>query len=456
MTKQDLIVRLFEIGAVKFGSFTLKSGITSPFYINLRQIISYPDILTGAGKLLSELLPPDYTYRRIAGVPYSGIPIASAISLHNNKPIIIPRKEEKTYGSKDAILGDFNSGDTCLLIEDLITTGESILETVEVLETAGLQVTGACVLIDRRAVRNDFQKEYGIRLFPLITIEEMINVLLERGLLGAEDAQAINRFLMTSAVKSGAGVERGAAVNLVTMQLRKLMQDKQSNVILSLDVETSDEFFTILEATADDIVMVKTHVDILKDFSEGFIHRLQEIAEKRRLMIFEDRKFADIGNTVRMQYRGGIHHIADWAAFVTVHMIPGEAILRGLFDGLEGRSSFLLARMSAKDNLITENYTRKVLELGRKNSNVVSGFIGHGTSEAEIRKLRNKIPEDMLLLMPGVQLQSTGDGLGQQYITPAMAVSGGANAIIVGRGITHAPKPAEAARSYREAAWIQK
>jgi orotidine 5'-phosphate decarboxylase subfamily 1 len=199
--------------------------------------------------------------------------------------------------------------------------------------------------------------------------------------------------------------------------------------------------------------MVKTHADILKDFSESFVHDLTSFCLENDLMIFEDRKFADIGNTVRMQYRSGIHHIADWADFVTVHLIAGPGIIDGLFQGLEGRSSFLLAKMSAKENLITENYTRKVIEIGKKNSRVVSGFIGHGNSIEEIAALRRKIPSEFLLLMPGVQIGQKGDALGQSYITPEMAITGGADAVIVGRGITHAGDTMEAVKQYREAGW---
>jgi orotidine 5'-phosphate decarboxylase subfamily 1 len=199
--------------------------------------------------------------------------------------------------------------------------------------------------------------------------------------------------------------------------------------------------------------MVKTHIDILENFSRQFIGELTSLCLHKNILLFEDRKFADIGNTVRMQYRGGIYKIAEWADFVTVHLLPGETILDGLFGGLENKSSFLLAKMSAKGNLMSENYMRSVIEIGKKRRECVSGFIGHGTSIEDIQKIRKKIPEDLLLLMPGVQLQEKGDSLGQTYITPQMAIQGGADCIIVGRGITHAEDPRAAAGMYRHEAW---
>jgi orotidine-5'-phosphate decarboxylase len=109
--------------------------------------------------------------------------------------------------------------------------------------------------------------------------------------------------------------------------------------------------------------------------------------------------------------------------------------------------------MSAKGNLISETYTRQVLEIGKRRKDCVSGYIGHGADVEDIKRFRNKIPQDQLLLMPGVNLDTTGDGLGQQYLTVEKAIAGGADAIIVGRGIVASTNPGAEAKRYREAAW---
>lgn len=170
-------------------------------------------------------------------------------------------------------------------------------------------------------------------------------------------------------------------------------------------------------------------------------------------MIFEDRKFADIGNTVRKQYREGIYKIKDWSDFVTVHGVPGEGILKGLFEGITNKGGFLLAKMSSKGNLMNDTYTRKIFEMGTNYPQWVSGYIVHANTVEELQNLKKKISPGQLLLMPGVKLKKGTDQLGQQYTSVEEAIEGGADLIIVGRGIIEADDPGQTAQKYREMSW---
>jgi uridine monophosphate synthetase len=452
MTKEEFILSLKEIDALKFGSFTLKSGIVSPFYINLRDIVSYPDIMRGLTNLLVDEIIGKLDFDVITGVPYTALPIASLISPQLGKPLVYKRKEDKAYGLKGSIVGRFEEGATCLVLEDLITTGESIIENAVALENDGLRIKDVVVLVDRSADGGVSIEERGYRLHKLLNLDDITKTLVKHGKLSEDKEKEIFTFIESLKVDRDRPKE-AEMKNTSTKKLYDKMKEKKSNLILSLDVEDDETFFEILDKVASEIVMLKTHIDIIRDFPTDFIPKLKSYSLKYDFLLFEDRKFADIGNTVRMQYQGGVYRIADWADFVTVHMIAGESILDGLFGNIEGRSSFLLARMSAKDNLITESYTRKVIEIGKANEGVVSGFIGHGRDEHDIRRFRNKIPPNFLLLMPGVKLESKSDAIGQTYITPDMAIRGGADCIIVGRGIIQSDNPADTAKRYRELAW---
>ncbi len=449
MTKELFILRLHDIGAVKFGEFTLKSGHKSPFYFDLRDMISYPELLDGIADLLVEDIENlDFDY--VSGVPYTALPIATLVADMLDKPLIYIRKEEKAYGTKNAVIGKFEKEKKVLIIDDLITTGESLIETGEKFKNEGLKVTDFSVIIDRSNDIEDYINKQGYKLHSLIKLDKILDVLKENNRISNEQKNKIKEFTKKIGYNGNTGKNYE---NHLTKLLKEKIKKKKSNLVLSLDVDNQKDFFDILGKTAEHIVMLKTHIDILNDFDENFIQKLKEYALKYDFMIFEDRKFADIGNTVRKQYHNGIYKIKNWAHFITVHAVPGEGILQGLFDGVTGKSAFLLAKMSSKGNLMNDTYTRNVFNIGEKYADVVSGYICHANGKEELQKLKNKIPKGQLMLMPGVKLQAGTDATGQQYTTVEDAMQGGADCIIVGRGIIKAENPEATAKEYCKRAW---
>lgn len=191
---RDLIVRLHEIGAVKFGSFVLKSGITSPIYLDLRLIVSFPDVLETVGDLMWEAVQ-DVPFDLLCGVPYTALPMATAISLKHKKPMAMRRKEAKEYGTKKSIEGVFSAGDRCLVVEDLVTSGKSVLETIEPLEEEDLVVEDVVVLIDREQGGRQRLADHGYRLHALFTLGEFLQVLEAEKRLDSETVASVRRFI---------------------------------------------------------------------------------------------------------------------------------------------------------------------------------------------------------------------------------------------------------------------
>src|SRR4026209_2064616 len=171
---------LLEAGCIKFGNFTLKSGLQSPIYIDLRQIITYPKLLEQVGAAYLPLLK-DLKIDRIAGLPYAAIPIATAISLVGNYPMIYPRKEAKSYGTKAEIEGEYHAGDTVVVIDDLATTGGSKFEAIEKLTGAGLVVKDVVVLVDRQSGARESLAQAGYSMHAVLTITQMLEYWEETG-----------------------------------------------------------------------------------------------------------------------------------------------------------------------------------------------------------------------------------------------------------------------------------
>lgn len=175
MEKQKLLEALINIDVIKWGEFTLRSGEVSPIYIDCRAIISYPPLLRAIANVLwnkIKHLKPDL----LCGVPYTALPIATAISLEQNLPMLMCRKEIKEYGTKKQIEGVCKPGQACLIVEDVVTTGGSVLQVAESLKKHDLQVKDIVVLVDRQQGAKEALLAAGSQLHSVYTLGELVKI----------------------------------------------------------------------------------------------------------------------------------------------------------------------------------------------------------------------------------------------------------------------------------------
>lgn len=188
---------LLEAGCVRFGDFTLKSGVRSPIYIDLRQLIAQPGLLRAVAAAYLPLLAM-INFDRLAAIPYAALPIATAISLQTGRPLIYPRKEIKEYGTRAAVEGAFQPGETAVVIDDVATSGESKREAIERLEAAGLVVRDVVVLIDRQGGAAEALERAGYRLHAAFRLTDLVDRWLSTGRITHQQAAAVQRMLCAS------------------------------------------------------------------------------------------------------------------------------------------------------------------------------------------------------------------------------------------------------------------
>jgi uridine monophosphate synthetase len=184
-TTDPFLLRLLDIGAVKFGEFTLKSGRTAPVYVDLRVLVSCPDALRQAGEILAAKLR-SLTFDRIAGIPYAGLPLGVAAALAAGYPLCYARKEAKQYGTKQLIEGEHHPGERVVLIDDVITDGGAKLEGAVPFQSAGLIVEDILVLVDREQGGAELLAQHGLRLHACYTLREILSALRDSGRISRE------------------------------------------------------------------------------------------------------------------------------------------------------------------------------------------------------------------------------------------------------------------------------
>src|SRR3990167_5593708 len=218
-------------------------------------------------------------------------------------------------------------------------------------------------------------------------------------------------------------------------RLFKLLDDKKTNLALSIDVTSSDQLLTLAQQLGPEICVLKTHIDILDDYTKETSHELQKLAREHHFILFEDRKFADIGHTVKHQYQGGIYHIAEWADIINAHSLPGPFLIQGLAEigRKKNRGLLLIAEMSSQGHLMTEDYMKNTLQMAEQFADFVIGFITQHALSPDPHWIN---------FTPGVKIGDGEDALGQQYVSPEEAICDrGSDVIIVGRGILTAKDP---------------
>lgn len=169
--KEKLLKLLKENDVIKFGNFTLSSGKQSDYYVDMKKAITMPEILDCVAHLITEKIENE-NIDKVAGPALGAVPIATATSLISKKPMLMIRKEKKTYGTSKQIEGELLENDNVVIVEDVTTTGGSLLKAINVIKENKGNITEAFVIVDREEGAKESFEQNNIKFTPLLTITE--------------------------------------------------------------------------------------------------------------------------------------------------------------------------------------------------------------------------------------------------------------------------------------------
>jgi len=171
MTKEKLVQLLKKSGAVKFGKFVLSSGISSNYYIDIKQASTNPTILKEIAKEMSKFAE---NYDLVAGLELGAVPLIVALSLETGIPFVIVRKEEKMHGTRKMIEGESVENKKVLVVEDVTTTGTSVLKAINVLRKNGAILDKVVSVVDRESGAREKIEREGLKLISLISVKDLL------------------------------------------------------------------------------------------------------------------------------------------------------------------------------------------------------------------------------------------------------------------------------------------
>jgi uridine monophosphate synthetase len=395
-----LLRKLVDVGIVQTGNFTLKSGEQSNVYCDFRRLVSHPRLLQEVCLELGTLIE-DRQNVVIAGIPIGALAYASTVSTLHNIPSIIIREERKTYGANKIIEGDYTGQQPIVLIEDVITTGGSIMKIIDIIKSENLKIKEIITILDREKGGVEKLRSMGIPVKSLFTLSQLTNCLLN------------------------------STTRPLVKHITELITSKGSNLVLAADITDHRKLIDLVDMLGPYLLGVKLHIDIF-DISvvPELVSNIKSLKAKHNLLIIEDRKFADIGAIVAKQ----INIIKGWADVVTAHGIVGDEMMKALNDANIG--ILPIHQLSTADNLIDTRYSWMVKSMAGRFNNIV-GFI-----------TQEHVMDGLLNFSPGVSISSSGDAQGQRYNTPETMLKRGTDVFIVGRGITEDPDPVKRCIEY--------
>ena len=347
-----LIIELFNKKCIRFGKFKLKDGSESKIHIDLRNVISYPYILNIIIKEVNKKLSV-LECDRIIGIPYGGIVLSSCLCSTYKVPMILVRKEQKQYGLKKHIEGEYKENDKCIIIGDTITNGSSTIEFINKVKRYKLVIKDLIVICDRRIGKYNFE---GITIHSLFTIHDIITVLYNNFLINV----TVYNNILSDITKISYAKYTANYSNPVLIKILKNVEKKKNNYCFELKYNTFKEIENFIAFYKDYICIIKLYSDLVVDFNKD---KLIEYAQKYNFVIIESKLFNYSEDIFLNEYTQ--HKMYEWCDMIELSDLHSNKIIK-IIDQINNNTT---KNVSIIYNVVNSQNT--LLYILNKNKNII-------------------------------------------------------------------------------------
>lgn len=284
----DLILDLYQKDCIKLGNFKLKNNDTSPIYIDMKNIISYPYIVNSIVSMFGEKILKT-NFKRVCGIPYGGMHIASIVSYKYNYPLLLLRKETKSYGTKKNLEGEFYDNEKCIVFEDVITTGSSLVQYLKILTRHKIVVNDVFVICDRKHTKNDLLLQYNLHV--LFTMYDVLNILMINSVINIEQLQNLTAFVTNNSKKTykySYKYRKKLTQNLMLKELFDIVDSKCSLLILNCsNIRDPKIIIQYVSLLGDHICLLHINTNIINNLSTSVLDGLSKLSQHHKFKIMD-------------------------------------------------------------------------------------------------------------------------------------------------------------------------
>lgn len=462
---------------ISFGDYTLSSGKKANYYVDMRHTFQDPVLMDKLASRIADTINSinqrdiEEVYTDISdktndfiisGVPFGTVPISSLVAQKLNTSFIMPRKSQKQYGSKKSIEGVYKEGDKVIVIEDVVTTGNSLIETLELIKSNGLIIKQVIIILDRQQGGMENIKQYFIdnkqftngliiSLFSVdilfkniyykrfyepksIVFNELIKTYKDYKLMDAERYFNMKIEYLKEYVYKNKETEENAGLLLNNMsKVLEYILTKKSNLCVAIDETNPDRLIEIVKLIAPHVVVIKIHHDIWDtEQPYKYFDILRELAKEYKFLIMDDSKIADIGNISLQKV------LKSPGDLITIHSF---SITKSMLNANLKNKSLIMIESMSHDNAKTSINTFYETDGNNLHEVVIPGSNLFGLVTQDASSLlfikdsyEIKISQNFITMTPGVRL-NIDKVEDQNYMSLDEANARGTDIIIVGRDI---------------------